>query len=178
MPVTLNIEDGSGIANANAYGEDAGDVAADILAACRAFALNRGVVLSADDPTLSTQLINATDYLETFNYVGSPVSYTQSLSWPRNNVQFDPDNPFPANAIPIQLVYAQYQLCIEQFNGINLMVTVDHSQGGFVIEDKTDVLMTKFSERIGTTVQPTMPKVAAYLRSLVIPSIALRTLRV
>lgn len=167
----LIVEDGSGVANANSY---------ETLAGVRAYALNRGVVLSAVDSVVIAQLILGTDYLESFaqQYVGAPTSYTQALSWPRQQVQFDPDNPFPTNKIPVQLIAALDQCVIAQFQGIVLMPTVDHSAGGFVIEDKVDVLTTKFSERIGTTSAPLLPSVMSLLQSLLNPNVSLKTVRV
>lgn len=167
--MALIVEDGSGVPDANSYGT---------LAGARAYASDRGVTLSATDADVIPLLINATDYLEDFDYVGQPVSYTQSLSWPRINVQFDPANPFPDDELPPQLVAACYQAVIEQFNGITLQPSVDYSAGGYVTEDKTDVLTTKYSERIGTTTQPLLPKVDSLLRTITVPTPALRTLRV
>lgn len=164
----LVIEDGSGVPGANSYGTIAG---------ARLYASNRGIILGTD-AAVTTQLILATDYLEGLSYVGSQVLYTQALSWPRQNVLFDPSTPFPTNQIPPQLIAAEYQLVLEQFNGINLQPTVDRSTGGFILEERVDVLTTRYSERVGTTSQPTMPKVTSLLRTLVIPSVALRTLRV
>lgn len=174
---TLIVENGAGIANANAYGA-VGQVAVDVLAFARLFASNRGVSLSLDDNVVSTQLINAVDYLESMNYVGSPVLYTQALSWPRQNVLFDPSTPFPTNQVPVQVLNAQYQLVIEQANGIVLNPSVDRSAGGFIIEQRVDVLTTRYSERVGTSSYPSMPKVTAFLRTVVIANVAMRTVRV
>lgn len=174
---TLIVETGVGIPSANVYG-DTGQVAADVIAAATLFALNRGIVLSPDPLIVGPQLINATDYLEAQNYVGSAVLYTQALSWPRQNVLFDPSTPFPTNKIPQQLLNAQYQLVIEQANGININPSVDRSAGGYIIEERVDVLTTRYSERIGTSSYPTMPRVTAFLRTIIIGTIAMRTLRV
>lgn len=167
----LIVEDGTGVANANSY---------TTLSQARAYALLRGIVLSADDSILTAQIILATDYLESFalQYVGQPTSYTQSLSWPRKSVQFDPDNPYPSNAIPPQLISAQCQAVIEEFNGITLQPSVDRSQGGFVTESKVGPLDTKYSEKIGTTSEPFLPKVSALLSALLNPGVALKTVRV
>lgn len=166
--MALLVEDGTGVPNANTYGTIAG---------ARSYASDRGITLSADDDVVSSQLILAMDYLEGQDYVGRPVSFTQALSWPRTQVQFDPDNPFPDDEIPPQLINAEYQLVIEQFNGINLEPTVDNSEG-FVIEDKVDVLLTKFSEKVGTTSQPMLTKVDSLLRALTQPIPTLRSVRV
>lgn len=169
--MALTVEDGSGVPNANSYGTIAG---------ARAYAVDRGIALSATDSVVSSQLIIGTDFLESFadRYVGRPTSFTQSLSWPRKCVNFDPDNLFPSNQIPVSLVQALYQAVIEQSNGIDLQPTVDHTQGGFIIQEKVDVLETRYSERIGTTSDPLLPKVMALLSGLLNPKIAMTTVRV
>ena len=166
--MALVIEDGSGVVGANSYGN---------VADARTYAAARGVTLSVVDADLEVQMILAMDYLEALAFVGRVVSFTQALSWPRKLVQFDIDTPFPDDEIPPQLILAQYQLCIEQANGINLQPTVDHSQGGFITEEKVDVLLTKYSEQVGTTSEPMMPKVDALLRGIILPIPMLRTVR-
>lgn len=167
--MALIVEDGTGIPNANSYGTIVG---------ARAYATDRGVTLLADD-VVTAQLINATDFLESFDYVGKPVVYSQSLSWPRVQVFIDPDTPFPSNQLPVDLVRACYQCVIEQFNGVELQPTTDISGGGgFVTEEKVDVLTTKFSEKIFTTTAPLVPKVMSLLRGLLVVQQTLRTVRV
>lgn len=168
--MALIVEDGSGVANATTYGT---------LQGAKDYATARGLTLS-DDATITAQLIKAMDYLNSLIFVGNAVSDTQALPWPRNNVFYPSGASYPSNTIPSQLIAAQYQLVIEQFDGVELLPSVDwHSQGGFIIEDKVDVLTTKFSERIGTTSQPSMPKVDALLSSLIGASSGrLRTLRI
>lgn len=168
--MALVTEDGTGIPNANSYGTIAG---------ARSYALDRGFDLSAfDDAKVSSWLIVGTDFLESFQYVGSPVEFDQSLSWPRMNVQFAPGFPFPNDQLPVQLVSALYQCVVEQSNGIDLQPTTDNSTGGFVIEEKVDVLMEKFSEKIGTTSAPLLPRVMALLRGLLIAIPPLKVIRV
>lgn len=170
--MALIIEDGSGVTGANSYIDAAG---------ARAYATARGVTLDPSDAVVEAQLINAMDYLEGLNYKGSPVSVTQALEWPRKNTvyAFDPTTPFPSNQIPVSLVDAQCQLVIEQANGIDIEPTVAGNGGvaGAIIEDKVDVLTTRYSDKIGTTSEPIMPKVNALLRGLVVPSF-LKTVRV
>lgn len=173
MPVTLIVENGTGVPNANSY---------DTVANAIAFAANRGITLPPDSGggQVSAWLVSGTDYLESFanQFVGRPVSFTQALSWPRQCVEFGPDNPFPSDEIPTQLIAALDQAVIAQFQGIVLMPTVDHSQGGYVIEDKVGPLITKYSEKIGTTSAPLLPAVMAQLQCLLIPGVALRTVRI
>lgn len=166
--MALIVETGAGVANANSYGTVAG---------ARSYATDRGVVLSADDNIVISQLINATDYLESLNYVGVPVLNTQSLSWPRNQVQYDPDTPFPNNQIPVDLVAAQYELVIAQAAGFVIQPTTSYANGGYVLEESVDVIRTKYSEKIGTTSAPLMPKVRALLRNITIATPALQVIR-
>lgn len=169
--MALIVEDGTGVANANSYGT---------IGAARSYAVDRNITLSATDSVVSGQLVMGTDYLESFaqQFVGSPTSPTQALSWPRQNVMANSDTPFPSNSIPIDLIHALFECVIAQFNGVELQPSVDHSGGGFIIEEKVDVIDTKFSERIGTTSQPMLPKVLALLAGLLNPNVALRTVRV
>lgn len=169
--MSLIVEDGTGITNANTYGTAAG---------ARSYASARGVTLSASDAVVEPMLVNAMDYLNSLTFVGKVVTDGQSLSWPRTCVFYSSGAAYPANTIPSALVDAQYQLVIEQFNGIDILPSTDwKSQGGFVIEDKVDVLTTKFSEKIGTTSRPLMPKVDALLSGLIGASSGrLRTVRI
>jgi hypothetical protein len=130
---------------------------------------------------VSIWLINGTDYLESYSqqFVGQPASCTQALSWPRMCVQFDPENPFPDDEIPPALIAALDQCVLAQASGINLLPTVNYAAtGGFKIEKKVGPIITKFSERIGTTTQPLLPGVMAQLNQLLIPGVALRTVRI
>jgi hypothetical protein len=169
--MALIIEDGTGVLNANSYGTVAG---------ARSYALNRGVVLSATDSDVEAQLIKATDYLESQDYLGNQVSFTQSLQWPRQNLYYDPDDPIPSNVIPPSLINAQYQLVVEQQNGTDLQPSVPGNTdgSGAVVEERVDVIMTRYSERIRTTSQPYMPKVDALLRGLILNVPALRSVRI
>lgn len=169
--MALIIEDGSGVLNANSYGTVAG---------ARTYAVARAVTLSATDSDVEVQLIKAMDYLESQNYLGNQVSFTQSLQWPRQNLEYDPDDPVPSNLIPPSLINAQYQLVVEQQNGIDIQPSVKGktSGSGAIVEKRVDVLMTRYSERIGTTSLPIMPKVDALLRGLILNTPALRTVRI
>jgi hypothetical protein len=176
----LIIEDGSGVANATCYGVDD---AATTLDAARRFASDRGVVLSDDDAAITAYLLKAMDYIESREdeFVGERTDVDQSLSWPRKCVIKRDGSAFPDDEIPQSLLNALYQLCIEQFNGVALMPTTDNAgNGGFVIKEKVDVLETTYSEKIGTTRDPIMPAVEAWLKSIVsnASGFPLRTVRI
>lgn len=166
--MALVIEDGTGKPDANSYGSVAG---------ARSYAGDRGVTLSVDDAVVSGQLVNATDYLESFAYVGKPKTVTQALSWPRSSVVYFDGSAFPDTSIPVKLVNAQYQAVIDQTSGIELEPSIDISSG-FVTEDKVDVLLTKFSENVGTSRQPFLPKVYALLVGLLASTPIIKVVRV
>lgn len=161
--MTLIVEDGSNVAGANSYSD---------LVGIRAYASARGVTLSDDDSVLEPLAFQAMDYIEAkrkdfqgkkTNYVGADGSLPipQPLQWPRCGVFID-DEPFSQYAIPVELVNAQCQLCIEFTNGIDAMPTI---AGPFVTSEQVDVLKTTYSETIGTGA-PTMQKVDALLSVL------------
>lgn len=77
--MTIIVEDGTGITNANSYVTEA---------ELSAFASARAVTLSADYTT-EQLLILAMDYIESLKYKGYKVLSTQALQWPRTQVYID-----------------------------------------------------------------------------------------
>lgn len=168
--MALTIEDGTIVANAVSY------VTA---AEARAYALARGVTLSAVDAEVEQLLIRAMDYLEAkrAQYQGAKVDPLQSLQWPRTDVIID-CNEFPFDEIPNELKKAQCQLALEAHNGIDLMPT---RSGGFVKLEKVGPIETQFSEKVGAGVSPDMTAVDALLSPLFAACgqrLSLRTVRV
>lgn len=112
--MALIIEDGTIVANANSY---------VTLAEARAYALVRGVSLSATDSVLEILVIKSMDYLESFDmqFKGYRKSTEQALCWPRYDVYRDNIGggyfgravlvEYPA--IPIELKNALCQLIID-----------------------------------------------------------------
>lgn len=103
--MALIIEDGTIVANANSY---------VTLAEARAYALARGVTLSATDSVVEILAIKSMDYLESFDnqFKGIRKTETQALSWPRDYV-YRNDNGYEYPAIPNELKNAQCQLMID-----------------------------------------------------------------
>lgn len=103
--MTLIIEDGTEVANANSY---------VTLAEARAYALARGVTLSATDSIVEVLVIKSMDYLESFDnqFKGYRKTSTQVLSWPRYEVyRNDIGTEYPT--IPNELKNALCQLIID-----------------------------------------------------------------
>lgn len=156
MAIVLIIEDGSIVANANSYGD---------LEPAKVYATNRGVNLGTDDEKIKAWLINAMDYLEGLKYKGELVEPgVQALSWPRKKVIID-GHAFVDNAIPSRLINAQYQLVIEQKNGISIMPT---TSGAFITREKVGPIETEYSAAIASSsgLSPSMPLVDALLAGL------------
>lgn len=152
--MTLIIEDGSGVENANSYVS---------VAQAKAYAAARGVTLGSD-AVVEQQLIKAMDFLEAFrsDFQGCKTDPAQPLQWPRENVYIDSEL-FLYDAIPAELKAAQCQLVIEQFNGVDLNPTVS---GQFVVREKVGPIDTQYSEKIGSSGQPQLNTVNNFLAPL------------
>ncbi len=155
MAITLIQETGAIVPNANTYGTEA-----DLIL----YAEARGVTLTSSE-ALKAKLIKAMDYLQGLNYKGTLVSPgVQPLPWPRKDAVIDGYEQ-PETAIPYNLIRAQYQLVIEQQNGIDIMPTVS---GGFIKREKVGPIETEYSESLAASngLEPDMPIVDALLASL------------
>lgn len=107
--MSLIIEDGTGVTNANSY------VSTTTLTT---FATARGVTLTGGAESL---LVRAMDYIEGLNYKGLKKGYTQLLQWPRYDVYIDGYYSDP-NAIPQQLKDGQCHVAIAIDQGTDLLV--------------------------------------------------------
>jgi hypothetical protein len=138
MAVTIVVEDGTGVANANSY---------QTVANARAYALQRGISLSANDDVVGAQLVNATDYLESLEceYQGkrTDCETPQALAWPRKCVVLCCED-FPDNQIPKNLTAAQNTLVIAQHSGVNLFPNVGPSD--YVIREKVGPIETEYAD--------------------------------
>lgn len=181
--MSLIIEDGTGLANAEAY--------ADVTTVL-AYAMKRGYTLPTDPTVIEPLIVKATDYLESLDYILQAYTQTQALSWPRNlHGMFNFPMPPYYNYEGVDVTQPQYpqeklqaaqsQLVIEQqINGVDLQPTTVGGSG-YVIEERVDVIMTRYSERLGTLQRPTLRAVDAILRDLVLTTgkgAMLRTVRV
>jgi hypothetical protein len=155
MASILVVEDGTIVEGANSYAT---------LVEARAYALARGVTLSAIDTVLDAQMIKGIDYLEAkrARYQGSKVEASQALQFPRSGVVIDGFD-IAAEATPALLKPAQIQLAMQLHAGVDLMPT---STGPFVIEDTVGPLTTKYSDKVGVNALPEIPAVDALLEPL------------
>jgi hypothetical protein len=99
--MALTKEDGTGVANANTYVDDAEYVA---------FAAARGRTIGVDAPTREKELILAMDFVESHRtrFQGIKILSTQALQYPRTPVYID-SYLFPSNEIPVELKNSQME---------------------------------------------------------------------
>lgn len=174
--VSLIIEDGSIVPNANSY------VTVDEIID---YAEARGVTLDGSSPLVEDKItimaINAMDYLESLSlkYKGEQVfPDTQSLAFPRKHV-FIGNRVLPMDSIPREMKRAQCQLCIYISSGITLL-PVNNSEA-FVTREKIGPIETEYSEAVKLALgsQPNMPLVDSILEPLLRPdAFALTSVRV
>lgn len=103
--MTLIVEDGSKVADANSY---------VTLADARSYATLRGETLPADDAELESLLIKAMDFIEAqrSRYQGDKTHSDQALQFPRTGVYLD-SILVGSSTIPRELRYAQMALAVE-----------------------------------------------------------------
>ena len=134
--MALEIEDGSGKADANSY---------VTVAEARQYAQARGVSLPATEEAVEALLIQGMDYLEAqrSRFQGSKTHPgVQALQWPRSGVILDCSYRLPDNVIPVELKKAQMQAALEQAAGLVLMPSSD---GRVVKREKVDVVEVEYA---------------------------------
>lgn len=152
--MTIFVEDGSVVANANSY---------STVVELQAFAALRNVTLSTDNVVLEALLINSTIYLEGFRtqYQGAMVSSTQVLQWPRSSVNVNGFD-IASTVIPAQLKNAQMQSALESVSS-DLFGAV--TSGASIKKEKVDSLEVEYFEGGGTS-STTFPEIEVYLKPL------------
>lgn len=165
--MTITVETGAGVANANSY---------ITLAEARAYAKARGVTMTAFDDVLEQYLIKAMDYLESLraDYRGIKTDSTYALQWPRYGVYLD-GTELASNVIPNELKNAQAQLAMAVQDGVDLMPT--QTGDSFVTSEKVGPIETRYSQRINTSGVPIVRAVDAILAPLLKGTGALSTVR-
>ena len=109
---TIVVETGSGLSTANSYVSEA---------ELATYALDRGLTLTG---TPSILIIQAMDYLESKNFIGTKSTLEQSLQWPRTGVEID-NWYIVSNSIPVLLKEAEMELCIALDGGVNPLANQD-----------------------------------------------------
>lgn len=138
--MTITVEDGTVVANANSYVS---------VAEWKAWAEPRGITMPADDADIEPWLIKAFDYIELLRdrYKGETTTSGQALSWPRSCVYYE-GSEIDENSIPARLKQAQIQLAIYSSRGIELSPINEGVRGGsqFLIKQKLGPIEREYSE--------------------------------
>lgn len=156
MAVTITVENGTQVANANSFVS---------VANARIYAENRGVAFPASNDEVAAMLIRAVDYLEAQEclFQGSRVSASQALAWPRKEVYLHNDL-VPPNIIPNSLISAQIQLAMAINAGLDLQPNI--SPSAYVIKEKVGPIETEYANPLQVGIMPTFTAANALLAPL------------
>lgn len=140
--VTLIVETGAIVADSNSFVDETQIVA---------YAAARGVTLPfGTDPqkdAVAILGIKAADYLRIMPWKGEVVSVTQTMPWPRKNLNMTP--AWPEDAVPLAVIEAQLQLTLLANAGTVLIPT---SSGiGYLIKEKIGPIENVYSEKVGVS---------------------------
>lgn len=135
--MSLIVETGEGLANANSYAS---------IAEANAYFLERNDAewAALTDSAKGASLINATEFLDsTFAdaYSGSKSTYEQALQWPRIDAISDRFD-LASNIVPREIKIATYQMALRASRGKPLVA--DQSQR--VKREKVDVLEIEYQD--------------------------------
>lgn len=150
--MTLIVEDGSIVTNANTYVSeaDANLILAD-------FALPALNALTAE-----SSLKQAAQYLQSFDFKGRTVSQTQSLAFPRSGIFIDCFE-FPFDEIPSQLIKAQVLAANLVESGVSLY---SNSSGQEIISKTVDVISVTYAASGVAASQPIFGAIQSQLKPL------------
>ena len=155
--MALIIEDGTGVANAQAY-SDAAD--------CITFATTYfGSSLTGSTAEKEATILRTVNFMNSLNWIGNPTfGRAQELSWPRTGV-----DDIGTGEIPREVIKAQHILARAEHAAIGTLAP-SGSASGQVIKEKVDVIEITYAETQGgvesdrVTVTDAMDLLAPFLR--------------
>ena len=103
---TIIVETGAGLTNSNSYVSEA-DLAT--------YATDRGITITG---TAAVLIIQAMDYLESRQFLGTKSDIDQALQWPRFGVEVD-SYYVDSDEIPTLLKQAEMEICIAIDGGVD-----------------------------------------------------------
>lgn len=159
MPVTLTVEDGTALDNANTFVD---------LAAFKTYCDNRGLAYSLDDEVNKAALVAAADYLrneERYWWRGQRVRDTQALPWPRTGavVLYGTGVALAETVVPWAVKDAQCELA---YRAISKAIQPDLSRGGGIASVSAGGVSTSFFQNANpeTLIMVTQGFLKPYLR--------------
>ena len=151
--MTIIVENGSVVAGANSYIDDA---------YLLAFALMMGITLPATEAERNPLVFKAMDKVESFRkrFKGYKTTSTQLTQWPRQDVYID-DMIFESNLIPTELKKSQAQYAIDAID----KALFESNDGTNVKKEKLDVLEVEYFEN-GSYGEAVFAQAEAYIDEL------------
>lgn len=146
--MTIIVEDGTGVEDANSY------IDVDEL---REYAEARGIEFDAD--RAETSIIKAMDYIETRTYGGFAVGIT---AFPRRNL-FAMGHRYADDVIPRNIKLAQMAAAVVEMQGTDLLPTISANARGAIRERKVGPITTVYAVAREAGQLPRVPLVDAYL---------------
>lgn len=135
--MTLNVESGTGLPDADSYAS---------VADCQAYAAAHGLEFEGDDAALEAALRNATVYLDTeYSFKGERADAAQALEWPRVNAGAPPD------VVPSQVVSACCELAVRALAG-PLRQDISSTAAGAVTETTVGPITKRYAAAAGARV--------------------------
>ena len=125
---TIVVETGTSSETANSYVSEA-DLAT--------YAADRGVTLTGTPAVL---IIQAMDYLESKNFIGTKSDIDQALQWPRYGAEID-NYYVDSDVTPKLLKEAEMEICIAIDGGVNPLA----NQGRETVREKVDGIEVEYS---------------------------------
>lgn len=147
--MTIIVEDGSNVANANSY---------VTTAELDAFASARNVNIPSPDREF--HLIGAMDYFEQLSFIGIKANKTQALQWPRVSAYID-GYPVNGDEIPKEVKNAQMQIALSIHLGYSPTAVIEPA----VKREKVGDLEVEYADTAAPN--PIDPKISAAIRKLV-----------
>lgn len=142
--MTITVEDGTGLANANAY-VSISDVTA------YATSVNDTTWTGLGTPAQEAAIVQATMYLDTQNtFLGTRTSQTQALSWPRSGVvDTSEGTTIAANSVPLAVRRACSALALKASSGTVLLEDLAH--GGAVKSETVGPISVTYKDSAPAT---------------------------
>jgi hypothetical protein len=157
--MSLTIEDGTGVANADSFAT---------VAEAQAFATARGLTLPADDADVEPLLVKAADYLLGLEdqFRGTRTKEAQRLPFPRYDVWKPGGWVYDSDEIPDLLKQAQIRLAVDAYT-VDLQPT---GTGQEVLREKVGPIETQYAQRGTATITPEFNAAMSLLAPLLKPA--------
>lgn len=154
--MTLNVEDGSGLAVANSYAS---------VDQYKAFARARGVVPPATSGECEVLLTKGWDAMLGLEYKGYRATRDQRGDFPRIGVCIDGFG-YASSEIPPDVPDLQCAFALAAQSGVLLQPTIGANQSGPIIQETVGPISTTYADGGRSNTRPIIEQAQVYLRRL------------